>query len=1743
MATETFSFEDGQAASNESSLPFVPAPRKSKRNSEKSSTVSSSVTGKLPQDKEILRAIKAAAEEFNVPIEYGLALADQESGYRLDAHNSEYGADGPFQFIPATAAAHGLVYGKDTRDIVKASRAAMKDFSEQMSSGGIDWAIKHHFAGPNVKGHGPKTAQYLADVSKRASDIKALLSGLPEADFLDEVSTDVGGSSDERPKGRVPFSFEDGVGVENKKSTQAPAAKKQTPFEQAWDIVENSADIAGQAIGKGWDFLKQRLQDGPDEYLGQPLRRVERTPEEIERLIKEEQDAPWYKQPALLGRDEYWARRREQLKYATIRDRPIEDENELIQRRAAERAKPARAGFLANIENPVKLFTEDSLPANFIEMLSRSGQGELDRFMEARKVTMQEEIVRNPHKYPAVSVQAAKNAIALRKQKQDPGIGEMWDQLKQAAIEDPGRFGAQFANAIMADPEMLLAPQGLGLRVLSGTKKVVTGAEAVGRAAQLADKIIDAGTTGAALNLAIEGTAAASEGRKLTAEEAQFAGGLGFLASGAFAGIFSRGAKARESLAKGDVNADTLQTILDDVAKEEIAVEQVLNNKIDGTVKHRIEEVTGVKFESEADLKSYLETTRKEWRKLFEKRDLNGQYQKALAEQRLSYAETRAADRATAEAAAKRAAEVDKAWAKRQEDRTTDLNENYEKALAARDAAKEASVNEAWMKEQELKRVTDAVDAQEIFEAAFDGDVPQIKRAMNRAARRDANLATPKWQRGNVDPQLLLRLGVGSLFGATAFAVAEEENKLKAAFAGGLTGLLVPGLGGNVRSVGRRLSQMGAISPEGDIVGLLVKQGKLKVGQTAEEAVARERELISLAKNGDQSSYKELYKDNYPRIRRFARNSMGQIAARLGIDADDIAQEVFVKAFRNLDKFEPNARFSTWLHAIARNEIIDTLRESGSTKAGGDVDFVSAEMPDMRTAYGEVYSRDMFEEGAGSQTFDTPEGQAIRQDTETQLVRALDTLTPAQCESYLLNRAEQFTAQEIADMKKIPLGTVLGHIRDADKKVTDFLARANNATRATPIGPRSQRGEIDQRLLKVGGAVTLGAAAGAYLNDQNKLLGATIGALVGGTLMARGRKGTTVAKQIRENADYALGITSTRIMNKSKPLWRRAVEHERVVLRDTHKYMKQVDPFLVRMQELPKNSRDILSRAILTGKAEVTNRLLQAIGDEDLIKGWSQVKSTLNSLKDQLIALKRFGPNELDYFPRVVKDVEGLLKALGKERGSYLEETLKEAEAKSLRSRGTGLTELEKSLIINRTLASERVASQQPGFAKNRGVEEITPELQQYYATPTESLHSYIRGAVEDIERAKFFGKDLEIVKKGSKEFTNVDTSIGNLVNSMINDGSLTGKDAEEVAGMLRSRFLNGERAPSELIQASKNLSYAGLLGNPFSAVTQLGDVIIQAYTQDIRSTLAAVVRNVTGRKIVNMKDFGLSDHLAEEFASTSKTAHALNKIFKWSLFKGVDEFGKDVALNAAIIRASKLSRSEGGIRQLAGKYADAMAPGEFEQLVKDLQKGEPTDLVRSVAFAELTRTQPVTRLELPQAYLDNPNGRLLYQYKTFMLKQIDLARRDGYNEIKKGNVAKGLRQLTELGVVMGIAGTTTEKIKDFFLGKDIELEASDIPMNMFKTFGLSKYFIDHFFGVSKEEARERRKDGDKASRKIPAEPIQSVLKTFAPPARMFDDILRGETYKGTKVPTSIRYLPFIGPYMHQYYSSKESKK
>lgn len=86
-----------------------------------------------------------------------------------------------------------------------------------------------------------------------------------------------------------------------------------------------------------------------------------------------------------------------------------------------------------------------------------------------------------------------------------------------------------------------------------------------------------------------------------------------------------------------------------------------------------------------------------------------------------------------------------------------------------------------------------------------------------------------------------------------------------------------------------------------------------------------EQNLVHQAKQGDEEAFAQLYESYFDRIYRYVMLRMGD-----RMEAEDITQEVFLKAVRSIHTFKwKGIPFSAWLFCIARNEVIDTMRKKG----------------------------------------------------------------------------------------------------------------------------------------------------------------------------------------------------------------------------------------------------------------------------------------------------------------------------------------------------------------------------------------------------------------------------------------------------------------------------------------------------------------------------------------------------------------------------------------------------------------------------------------------------------------------------------------------------------------------------------------------------------------------------------------------------------------------------------------------
>ena len=82
-----------------------------------------------------------------------------------------------------------------------------------------------------------------------------------------------------------------------------------------------------------------------------------------------------------------------------------------------------------------------------------------------------------------------------------------------------------------------------------------------------------------------------------------------------------------------------------------------------------------------------------------------------------------------------------------------------------------------------------------------------------------------------------------------------------------------------------------------------------------------EGHLVKLAQAGDGEAFSQLYEAYFDRVYRFI---FFRVADELM--AEDLASQVFLKAWENLDHYRPRGPFLAWLYAIARNAVIDTYR-------------------------------------------------------------------------------------------------------------------------------------------------------------------------------------------------------------------------------------------------------------------------------------------------------------------------------------------------------------------------------------------------------------------------------------------------------------------------------------------------------------------------------------------------------------------------------------------------------------------------------------------------------------------------------------------------------------------------------------------------------------------------------------------------------------------------------------------------
>ncbi len=193
------------------------------------------------------------------------------------------------------------------------------------------------------------------------------------------------------------------------------------------------------------------------------------------------------------------------------------------------------------------------------------------------------------------------------------------------------------------------------------------------------------------------------------------------------------------------------------------------------------------------------------------------------------------------------------------------------------------------------------------------------------------------------------------------------------------------------------------------------------IGQTDHADRRDEADLIARCQGGDLSAFNELTVRYRNQVFAITYN-----AVRNEQDAWDLAQETFLKAWRNIGKFRGQASFFTWIYRIAVNITIDSLRRK---RIESGVEF------DETAASGAIEP--------GAVTVPRSEPQPHRQlesrEIQARIDAALEKLSPEHRLAVILREVDGLSYEEIAETMESSVGTVMSRLFYARKKLQTLL--------------------------------------------------------------------------------------------------------------------------------------------------------------------------------------------------------------------------------------------------------------------------------------------------------------------------------------------------------------------------------------------------------------------------------------------------------------------------------------------------------------------------------------------------------------------------------------------------------------------------------------------------------------------------------------------------------------------------------
>jgi RNA polymerase sigma factor (sigma-70 family) len=178
-----------------------------------------------------------------------------------------------------------------------------------------------------------------------------------------------------------------------------------------------------------------------------------------------------------------------------------------------------------------------------------------------------------------------------------------------------------------------------------------------------------------------------------------------------------------------------------------------------------------------------------------------------------------------------------------------------------------------------------------------------------------------------------------------------------------------------------------------------------------------DEELMRRYARGDAAAFEVLYRRHELRVWRYLERNVRNRAV-----SDELMQEVWFAVARDASRYQPTARFTTWLFTIAHNRMIDAARTHRR-----NISLEAMSGPDSNLTF------ELADSGPG------PLAAAISQDELRLLINAISQLPTEQRDAFLLQVEGDLSVEEIAEITAVSFETAKSRLRYARTKLRELL--------------------------------------------------------------------------------------------------------------------------------------------------------------------------------------------------------------------------------------------------------------------------------------------------------------------------------------------------------------------------------------------------------------------------------------------------------------------------------------------------------------------------------------------------------------------------------------------------------------------------------------------------------------------------------------------------------------------------------